>query len=146
METLPSVRAVSGRGLEGDRYFSGTGSYSQKADFAHAGREITLIEAEALEAVLRGDRKSADDRGVLVAPEESRRNIVTRGVPLNHLVDREFFVGEVRMVGTRLCEPCKYLENLLARPGVLLGLIHRGGLRARIIRDGQVEVGSVVRP
>jgi MOSC domain-containing protein YiiM len=104
-----------------------------------------MIEAEALEALARGDRKSEQDRGVALAAEESRRNIVTRGVPLNHLVDREFFVGKVRMLGTRLCEPCKYIESLLSRPGLLVGLIRRGGLRARIIDGGEVEVGSVVR-
>ncbi|MBI2553091.1 MAG: sulfurase, partial [Candidatus Rokubacteria bacterium] len=67
------------------------------------------------------------------------------GVPLSHLVDKEFRVGEVLMRGTRLCEPCKHLESL-TQPGVLGGLIHRGGLRARILNEGMMRVGDVIRP
>ena len=70
---------------------------------------------------------------------------LTSGVPLNHLVDREFWVGSVLMLGTRLCEPCKYLEGL-TQQGVMGGLIHRGGLRARILTEGVIRVGDAVRP
>jgi hypothetical protein len=133
LEARPEVRAVPGRGLEGDRYFLGRGYYSPRP--SDGGREVTLIETEALEA---GD-------GVKLTAAESRRNIATRGVPLNHLVGREFMVGEVRMRGTRLCEPCAYLEGL-TRPGVLASLVHRGGLRAKILGEGIVRVGDVVEP
>jgi MOSC domain-containing protein YiiM len=80
-----------------------------------------------------------------VTAAETRRNIATTGVPLNHLVDREFSVGEVRLRGTRLCEPCKYLEGL-TRPGVMGGLVHRGGVRAQILNEGVIRVGDVIRP
>lgn len=144
MESVPEVRAVPGRGLEGDRYFLGTGFYSQKASVG--GREVTLIETEAVEALLTGVLNAEGDRlGIALSAAETRRNIATAGVPLNHLVDREFWVGQVRLRGTRLCEPCKYLEGL-TKPGVLGGLVHRGGLRARILTEGVIRVGDVIRP
>lgn len=144
MESLSAVRAVPGRGLEGDRYFLGTGFYSPRP--SHGGREVTLIETEAVEALLHGVGNAEGHRlGITLSPAETRRNLATVGVPLNHLVDREFWVGSVLLVGTRLCEPCKHLEDL-TQPGVMAGLIHRGGLRARILSEGVIRVGDVVRP
>ena len=136
MRSVTEARAVPGRGLEGDRYFAGTGYYSPKP--SHGGREVTLIEIEAVEAV-------SSELDLKLVAAETRRNIATSGVPLNHLVDREFLVGGVRLLGTRLCEPCKYLEGL-TRPGVMGGLVHRGGLRARILTDGIIRVGDVIQP
>jgi len=143
MESVPEARAVPGRGLEGDRYFAGRGHYSSKPSYG--GRELTLIELEAIEALESGVLNAEGERGgIKLAAAESRRNIATRGVPLNHLVDREFWVGPVRLRGTRLCEPCKYLEGL-TRPGVMGGLIHRGGLRARILDAGIIRLGDVIK-
>jgi MOSC domain-containing protein YiiM len=133
MYAVNSVRAVSGHGLEGDRTWQDDTSSPRKRG---PDREVTLIEAEALEAL-------QSEEGIGLGPGESRRNIVTRGVPLNHLVNREFRVGEVVLRGIRLCEPCQHLESL-TQTGVLKGLIHRGGLRAQILRDGSVNVGDPV--
>ncbi len=127
-----AVRA--GRGLEGDRYFDERGTFSNP----HArGIDLTLIEAEALdELVLPAGR---------LAPEDARRNVVTRGIDLNALVGRRFAVGEVQCLGQRLCEPCAHLQRL-TRPGTLRGLVHRGGLRADVLTDGVLRVGDPVRP
>jgi MOSC domain-containing protein YiiM len=142
MQSVAQVRAVPGRGLEGDRYFTGTGFYSTKP--SHGGREVTLIEMEAVEAVFGGVVNAGGERlRIRLAAADTRRNVVTSGVPLNHLVDCEFSVGVVRMRGTRLCEPCKHLEEL-TQPGVLSGLIHRGGLRALILNEGIIHVGDVI--
>ena len=143
MQSVAKVRAVPGRGLEGDRYFAGTGFYSKKP--SHGGREVTLIEIEAIEALFSGVINAEGVReGTKLAAADARRNIVTLRVALNHLVDCEFLVGAVRMRGTRLCEPCKHLEEL-TQPGVLRGLIHRGGLRALILDEGIIHVGDVIR-
>ena len=144
MESLGEVRAMPGRGLEGDRYFLGRGFYSGRA--SHGGREVTLIEVESVEALHRGV-VNADGQtlGIKLSAAETRRNIATSGVPLNHLVDEEFWVGEVLLRGTRLCEPCRHLEELTQK-GVLGGLIHRGGLRAKILTEGTVRVGDIIRP
>lgn len=133
MQTVSQVPAIAGRGLEGDRYFTGMGTYSKNPG---TGRHVTLIESEAIEGLKR-------EYGVEIAPNQTRRNIVTRGAALNHLVDREFFVGAVRLRGMRLCEPCAHLERLSAR-GALRGLIHRGGLRAEILTGGTIGVGDAI--
>jgi MOSC domain-containing protein YiiM len=135
METVPEARAVTGRGLEGDRYALGTGYYSGKP--SDGGRELTLIETETLEALAV--------LGVKLAAAESRRNIATAGAPLNHLVGREFWVGTVKLRGTRLCEPCKYLDGL-TQDGAMSALVHRGGLRAQILNDGLIRTGDTIRP
>jgi MOSC domain-containing protein YiiM len=133
MRSVASVRAVSGCGLEGDRYWQGPPNPPNKSG---PDREVTLIEAEALEALLR-------ESGIALDASESRRNIVTRGVALNHLVTREFRVGGVTLRGLRLCEPCEHLQSL-TRHGVLAGLTHRGGLRAQILGEGVLHVGDPV--
>jgi MOSC domain-containing protein YiiM len=133
MESRQHTEAIVGRGLEGDRYLEGTGYWSKTPG---AGREVTLIEIEAIEALER-------EKGIVIAAGAARRNIVTRGVPLNHLVGHEFQVGAVRLLGARLCEPCDYLEGLTTK-GILTGLLHRGGLRATIVSGGAIRIGDVV--
>jgi MOSC domain-containing protein YiiM len=132
MLSREQVKAVEGKGLEGDRYFARSGTFSSSPG---GGREVTLIEIEAIEALRRAN--------VLLEAGEARRNLVTRGVPLNHLVGRTFHVGEVRLRGVRLCEPCEHLEGL-TREGVLRELVHRGGLRADIVSGGTIRVGDEV--
>jgi len=101
---------------------------------------------ESVEALDGGIRNSDGDRyGIKLSAMDSRRNIATSGVPLNHLVDHEFWVGPVRMRGSRLCEPCRHLDEL-TQPGVMAGLVHRGGLRAEILNEGLIRVGDGVRP
>ena len=133
MKLVESVRAVSGQGLEGDRYFRKEGTFSKKDG---PGRNVTLIEAEAVE-------QAAAKYEVEFDASETRRNIVTRDVALNHLLDKEFTVGGVRMRGVKLCEPCGHLERVTEK-GVREPLIHRGGLRADILSDGDISVGDVV--
>ena len=134
--TVPveEVRAVAGQGLEGDRYFDGKGSWSKTPG---TGRQVTLIEYEAIEALER-------DYKMTIEPGQARRNIVTRGVALNHLVGREFRVGEVRLRGMRLNEPCNHLASLTDEK-VKQGLVHRGGLRADIVSGGVIRVGDEIR-
>jgi MOSC domain-containing protein YiiM len=131
---ITQAHAIPGKGIEGDRYFTRTGAFSDRPG---DGRDITLIEVEAVEAAKR-------DYGIDIQPIESRRNIVTQNVPLNHLVGHEFVIGNVRLRGIRLCEPCEYLEGLTKR-GVRRALIHRGGLRANILSEGTIKVGDPVK-
>jgi len=133
MQSVDEARAVPGKGLEGDRYFYKQGTfYKPQPD-----RELTLIEAEAIEAM---KRELDVDYGL----SDSRRNIVTRDVPLNHLVGKEFMVGDVKVRGLRLCEPCSHLQKL-SHEKVLPGLVHRGGLRAQILSEGTIQVGDAVK-
>ncbi|HEV3234238.1 MAG TPA: MOSC domain-containing protein [Candidatus Dormibacteraeota bacterium] len=134
MRAVESVEAVAGRGLDGDRYYD----VAATSDPPRPDRQVTLVEAEALEGLRR-------DYGIDLPLGDSRRNITTRGVALNHLVDREFMVGGARLRGVKLCEPCEHLERLTGltlRPG----LKHRGGLRCEILAGGTLRVGDLVSP
>jgi hypothetical protein len=128
--------ARAGRGLEGDRYFAQRGTFTN----AHGrGHDLTLIAGEVLDALQLP--------GGALAAEEARRNVVTRGIDLNALVGRRFRIGDVECFGQRLCEPCAHLERLTAqagKPGTLRALIHRGGLRADVLTDGEIRLGSAV--
>ena len=133
LERVSAAEAIAGRGLEGDRYGKGEGTFSGSG----RGYELTLIEAEALEALAA--------EGVEISWEEARRNVVTRGIGLNALVGRRFLIGEVECVGRRLAEPCSHLQRL-APAGILGGLVHRGGLRADIVAGGAIRVDDPVVP
>ncbi len=130
-ELVDQVRAVAGRGLEGDRYFKADGDA-----YEDPGRELTLIESESVEAM-------EHDTGCKIDYKDARRNVITRGVRLNDLVEREFAVGEVQLRGIRLNEPCAHLAGLTDQR-ILRGLVHRGGLRAQILNDGTIRVGDSV--
>ena len=131
---VESARALRGRGLEGDRYAIAAGTFSQ----AHSlGGALTLIEGEVIDDLEHFD-------GTPFAAHEARRNIVTRGIRLDALIGRRFFVGEVECYGQRRCEPCAHLQRL-TRPGLLRALVHRGGLRADILGDGVIGSGDRIR-
>lgn len=135
LREVKEVRAVLGQGLEGDRFCVKKTAVKKKVRYRP---EVTLIEAEAIEALER-------DTSIKLEFHQSRRNLVTRGVPLNHLVGREFFVGSVRLKGLGLCEPCGHLESLTC-VGVREGLQHRGGLLANIVSGGILRAGDAIRP
>jgi MOSC domain-containing protein YiiM len=124
----------AGQGVVGDRYHRGEGTFSDRRG---PGRDLTLIEAEAIEGM------AAD--GIEIEPAEARRNVLTRGVDLNALVGMRFRVGEVECRGDRLCDPCSHLESV-TKPGVLKGLVNRGGLRADVLEGGTIRPGDPVEP
>ncbi len=127
--SVESVRALAARGLEGNRYFFDDGD-------APPGRAVTLIAAEAVEALER-------EHGISLEPAATRRNVVTRGIDVNTLVGKRFRVGGVECEGVELCEPCRHLQSM-TKPGVIKGLTHRGGLNADILSDGEIKVGDAV--
>ncbi len=134
MQAVEQALAVAGRGLEGDRYFHGVGTYSATPG---TGRHLTMIDATVLEAL-------ASELGLALGPGESRRNLVVRGVELLTLVGRRVWVGEALCEGVRDCPPCSHLEQL-TRPGVLKALVGRGGLRLHVLRSGVIRRGDPIR-
>jgi MOSC domain-containing protein YiiM len=122
LEAVESVRAVAGKGLEGDRNFREGG--------AKPGQAMTLVEAEKVE-------------DVGLAQGETRRNVTVRGVELNDLVGKTFKVGEVECYGVELCEPCEHLESM-TRPGIIKDLVHRAGINVDILTDGVIRVGDSI--
>ncbi len=134
MQRLSEARLLPGLGVEGDRYATGRGKYSEFPDI----REITLIEEEALIALSR-------DHDTELSADEHRRNLTTRAVPLNHLVGRQFRVGHTVLEGGRLNWPCRYLD-LLTKKSVCDLLTHRSGLNCKIIEGGTIRPGDLIRP
>lgn len=137
MASRREVRAVPERGLVGDRYFAGNGAFSLRAVPGREVTELTLIESEVVEQL-------RENFGLEVTAADSRRNIVTRGVTLNELVGNEFHVGEVRLRGASLCEPCVSLVKSSENKHLLRALVHKGGLRAHILSAGRISVGDRV--
>jgi MOSC domain-containing protein YiiM len=130
MLSLDSVSVAAGVGLAGDRYARREGTWRDD----RSSRDVTLIEAEEIESL-------AANFGIQLGPGASRRNLTTRGIRLNDLVGKEFWIGDVLARGTKLCEPCTYLAGLLDKP-ILEPLAHRAGLRADLLGSGRISVGD----
>jgi ADP-ribose pyrophosphatase YjhB (NUDIX family) len=134
MQACAHVLATAGVGLAGDRYANATGFWQD----SRVSRDLTLVEAEVIgELAAKG--------GLVVAPGETRRNITTRGIALNDLVERTFWVGDVLAKGTSLCEPCRHLEEVTGKR-LLRPLVRRGGLRADVLSSGAIAVGDAIEP
>lgn len=132
MVELPEANVIAGQGLEGDRYYYKTGTYSWGEG---NGRQLTIMEAEVITEV---------NAEVPFTAEECRRNIVSRGLVLNPLVGFRVRIGRDCVIDvTRLCHPCNYLQSLLGRP-VLKPLVNKGGLRCDVLEGGVVKVGDKI--
>jgi MOSC domain-containing protein YiiM len=129
-----SAAAVARSGIVDDYYSLG----KHGSGIVRPDQEVTLIEAEAIAAACQEYKLDFDHLA-------TRRNLLTEGVPLNHLVGREFSIGEVILRGVELCEPCGHLEKLTIA-GIRQALIHRGGLRAHVVRSGTLHVGDRIGP
>jgi MOSC domain-containing protein YiiM len=137
MQPRREVRAVAGRGLEGDRYFAGNGRFASGSVPGREVTELTLIESEVIEHL-------RTEWGLDVTEGDSRRNLVTSGVALNELVGEEFCVGAVRLRGAGLCEPCVLLVKAQENKHLLRALVHKGGLRAQIVSGGWIAIGDLI--
>lgn len=135
MQLLAEVEATPGVGLAGDRYASGTGFYSPRPTDPGA-REVTLFEAEVLDWLKA-------EHGIELSAAEHRRNVTVRGVRLSQLLGQRFSIGDVVLEGVKDCPPCDHLQGLV-RKAVLEPLVHRGGLRARVLQGGTLRVGDAV--
>lgn len=140
MEALAEAKLVAGRGIEGDRYFLGNGTYSKLP----AVRDVTLIEIEVLEALARND-PPLQEGPIVLEPGDHRRNLTVRGVPVAHLVGVRFRVGEAVLKGGRLNFPCKYFEQLIGKP-VYQPLYNRSGLNCSVEVGGTIRAGDPILP
>ena len=135
MQAVDSADLEAGHGIVGDRYYGDTGTFSKKLK-GLPDKELTLIESEHIDQFNK-------THGFCLEYGAFRRNIITRGINLNDLIDREFNIGEIRLSGIRLCEPCAYLAGLL-RPEVLSSMVHKAGLRAAILKSGRITRGDEI--
>ncbi len=129
MVAHPSIEAIAGIGLVGDRYACEDNARTPEC-------QITLIESEQIAAFTEAS-------GHALGAHEPRRNLVTAGVSLNALCGQRFTVGPVVLEGIELCEPCATLARR-THPEIVRLLAHKGGLRTRIVKGGQLQVGDPV--
>jgi MOSC domain-containing protein YiiM len=132
---VPSARLLAGRGLEGDRYALGGGTWAQYPDLE---KQLTLIDAADVAAV-------AAEVGVPLTPGDTRRNLVTAGVDLPALVGHWFAVGDALLFGVKRCPPCTHLERLTGAR-LIKAMVHRGGINAAVFAGAPVAEGALVRP
>ena len=135
MQFVRKIQAIAGKGLAGDRYAAGTGSYSNSKGI----RDVTLIEIEDL-------WNFYPTSGMDLHPGLTRRNIVTEGIRLSDLVGSAFTIGPVSFLGIRPCPPCRHLAKLIGVPEVLHGLAHSGGIYAQVLSDGLICIDDPVLP
>ena len=135
MRNVDSLKLIAGSGIVGGRHTTGDAFHSDRPE---EGRQITFFEAETLEALLR-------EHNITLTPKQHRRNVTTRGVPLNHLVGRRFRVGETLVEGMRLSTPCRHIEQITGL-SIFEALIHRAGLNARILTGGSIFLNDPIEP
>jgi len=129
MKSVDNVKAVAGRGIVNDRHYKENNSNRC---------QITLIEIENINYY---NEKSTTS----LLAKDFRRNIITEGVKLNQLIDKEFFIGEVKVKAHDLCRPCKYLQETLNQKNIIKEFLHKGGLRCEILIDGKILVGDKIK-
>ena len=134
MRRVTSGRLVAGRGLDGDRYALGGGTWAEYPDLE---KQLTLIDADDVAAVAR-------ETGSALAPGDTRRNLVTTGIALPPLVGNWFAVGDALLFGMKRCPPCTHLERLTGAR-LVKAMVHRGGINAAVFAGGEVAEGAVVR-
>ena len=134
MVRRPSVAALPGVGLAGDRYALGGGTWAR---YPELEKQVTLIDADEVAAAGR-------EVGVDLAPGDTRRNVVTGGIDLPALVDRYFIVGDVLLFGSKRCPPCRHLEQLTGHR-LVKALATRGGINAAVFAGGAISEGDAVR-
>ena len=136
MQEVTQIVLEEGKGIYGDRYHLQEGTFSNKGEI-EPDREVTLIEIEKIDAF-------NSEHSQNITALDLRRNIVVSNCNLNDLVGKEFQIGNVKLKGIRLCEPCKYLADKLENPKVLSELVNKGGLRAQIIEGGSIDRTSQI--
>ena len=129
IKKVTEVDAFKGKGLLNDRKFR---------ENNHRESQITLIEIENINHFNKISKTS-------IPAVDFRRNIVTENIRLNELIDKEFFVGNVKLKGHDLCRPCKYLQEKLKRNHFIKEFLHKGGLRSEILTDGKINVGDSIK-
>ena len=129
MQEINSVEVIANKGIVNDRYFK----EDNDKDI-----QITLIESENVDYYNHIS-------GTNFLPNHFRRNVITKGISLNELVGKEILVGEVKMKVHRLCDPCRYLQELLVQKNLVKKLLNRGGLRCELLTNGCINVNDVIK-
>jgi MOSC domain-containing protein YiiM len=134
MRRVPSVEAIAGQGLAGDRYASGGGTWAQ---YPALEKQVTLIDRVAVTEL-------SAELGAEFGTGDTRRNLVTTDVDLPALVGQWFTVGGALLFGMKRCPPCTHLERLTGLR-LVKAMVHRGGINAAVFAGGPIAEGDAVR-
>ena len=129
MESMNSIKVIANKGIVNDRYFKENNDKNN---------QITLIESENVDYYNKIS-------GTNFIPSDFRRNVITKGISLNKLVGKEILIGEVRLKIHDLCEPCRYLQELLGEKNLVKKLLNRGGLRCELLTNGNINVNDHIK-
>ena len=124
-----SIEVLANKGIVGDRHFH---------DFNDPYNQLSLIEAENID-------EYNIKFGLDIPYIDFRRNIVTKGVKLNDLVNKEFLIGKIRLKGHDLCRPCKYLQDFLGQKNIIKELLLKAGLRCEILTSGKISIDDIIK-
>ena len=128
VRAIDTIEAIKGKGLVNNRHFK---ENNEKRS------QITLIEIENINYYNNISK-------TLIPSINFRRNIITSGIKLNELLNKEFYIGKVRVKAHDLCRPCKYLQELLKQNNIIKEFLHKGGLRCEILSSGMICVGDKI--
>ena len=129
VQDVNSIELVANKGIVGDRYFN---------DFSDPLSQLTLIESENIDYYNTKYNSKIDYL-------DFRRNIITKGIKLNDLVNQKILIGKVEIEVIDLCRPCRFLQDKLEKDNIIKEFLRRGGLRCRILRSGSVKVGDFIK-
>ena len=124
-----SIQVIKSKGIINDRKFRENNK---------KGCQITLIEIENINYFNNISKTN-------ISPLNFRRNIITENIKLNDLVEKEFFVGNVKLKAHDLCRPCKYLQDKLKQNNFVKEFLRKGGLRCEILTSGKINVGDIIK-
>ena len=129
IEKKETVEVIASKGIIGDRYFK---------DFNGDREQITLIESENIDYYNKTFNTNFNYL-------QFRRNIITKGIELNHLVGKNIFVGKIKLKVNDLCRPCKDLQTGLDKTNIIKEFLRRGGLRCEILTSGSIKIGDKIK-
>ena len=123
------IDLVTGKGVLGDRHFK---------DYNDPFNHLSIIESESIDEY---NKKYNLDIPYL----DFRRNIVTKGIRLNDLIDKKILIGDVRLDVIDLCRPCRHLSEKLSKDNIIKEFLRKGGIRCQILNDGRISVGDEMK-
>ena len=129
IKEVNSIEVMAGKGITDDRHFS-----ENKND----REQITLIESENID-------EYNINFSTTIPYLDFRRNIVTEGIKLNNLLNKQITIGNIKLLGKDLCRPCVHLQELIGYNNIVKEFPLKGGLRCEIINSGTIYLNDEIK-
>ena len=124
-----AIDLIAGKGVIGDRHFK---------DYNDPYNHLSIIESENID----GYNKKYN---LNISYLDFRRNIVTRGIKLNDLIEKKLMIGDVKLEVIDLCRPCRHLSEKLKKDNIIKEFLRKGGIRCQILNDGKISINSQIK-